>query len=275
MEDEFASLQINQTWELVPRPTEHNVIGCRWVYKVKRGEDGSISRFKARLVAQGYSQTQGVDYEEVFSPVAHKTTIRTLLSYANSYNFEIHQMDVKTAFLNGVLDCDLYMEQPEGYIDSDRPDYVCKLNKGLYGLKQAARCWNERLDEYLKGSGYIKSSADSCMYIKIRKNKIVIMAVYVDDIIPVSNDLSLLSDEKEAICKEFDMVDNGEVSYILGMSIKRDREKRILSISQPNYIKSVLTSFGMSDCKSVATPLESGVRYDKLSDDEERFDIQT
>ena len=165
MDDEFLSLKQNQTWELVPRPTDQNVIGSRWTFKLKLGADGSVVRHKARLVAQGYSQTHGVDFEEVFSPVAHKTTIRALLSYANSHDLHIHQMDVKTAFLNGVIDCDLYMEQPEGYHDPDKPDYVCKLAKGIYGLKQAARCWNGRIDQYFIEGGYTKISADSCIYI--------------------------------------------------------------------------------------------------------------
>ena len=275
MNDEFKSLKTNQTWELVPRPSDQNVIGCRWVYKLKRGADGSIVKHKARLVAQGYSQTAGVDYEEVFAPVVHAATIRTLLSFANSNNFEVHQMDVKTAFLHGVLDCDLYMEQPEGYVDPDRPDFVCKLNKGLYGLKQAARCWNETLDKHLIDSGYVKGSADSCIYIKVQDKSFVIMAVYVDDIIPVSNDPSLLELEKKAICQRFEMVDNGAIEYFLGMFIRRDRENQILTISQPNYINEVLMRFGMSECKPVATPIEPGVKYEKLGDDEEPFDTQT
>ena len=274
MKDEYDSLLTNNTWELVPRPSDQNVIGCRWVYKVKRRGDGSIDRYKARLVARGYSQTEGVDYEEVFAPVARATTIRTLLSLANSYNLEVHQMDVKTAFLHGVLDCDLYMEQPEGYVDPEKPDFVCKLNKGLYGLKQAARCWNETLDKYLVDSGYTKCSADSCLYIKFDGESFVIMAVYVDDIIPVSNDIELLQAEKRAICQQFEMVDNGEIEYFLGMFIKRDRESRTLSISQPNYVESVLAKFGMSDCKPVATPVEAGVRYEKRSDDEESCDVR-
>ena len=275
MNDEFDSLKTNQTWELVPRPTDQNVIGCRWVYKVKRGADGSISRHKARLVARGYSQTEGVDFDEVFAPVAHASTVRTLLSFANSNNFEVHQMDVKTAFLHGVLDCDLYMEQPEGFVDPERPDYVCKLNKGLYGLKQAARCWNETLDKHLIESGYTKGSADSCIYVKIQGKSFVIMAVYVDDIIPVSNDPSLLACEKEALCQRFEMVDNGCIEYFLGMFIRRDRDNRVLSICQPNYINDMLLRFGMSNCKPVSTPIEPGVKHDKLGDEEEPFDTRT
>ena len=275
MDDEFSSLIKNKTWELVPRPSDKNVIRCRWLYKVKRGADGSINRYKSRLVAQGYSQTEGIDYEEVFAPVARTEAIRSLLSLANSENLEIHQMDVKTAFLHGVLDCDLYMEQPEGYVDPEKPDYVCKLNKGLYGLKQAARCWNATIDKYLVDSGYVKCSGDACIYLKFKDDKFVIMGVYVDDVIPVSNDTEFMISEKRAICEEFEMVDNGEIDYFLGMTIKRDREQRTLSISQPNYIETVLAKFNMSNCNSVATPVESGARYEKRGEDDEPFDIKT
>ena len=144
----------NETWTLVPRPQNTNVVGNRWVFKVKHKADGSIDRFKARLVAQGFTQTQGVDYGEVFSPVARLAAIRSLLALANAHNWEIHQMDVNTAFLNGKLDYEVYMEQPEGFVDPDKPDYVCKLSKSLYGLKQSARCWNSTLDTYLKANGY-------------------------------------------------------------------------------------------------------------------------
>ena len=197
MDDEFYSLQVNETWELVPRPTDQNVIGYRWTFKLKLGPDGSVVRHKARLVAKGYSQTQGVDFDEVFSPVAHKTTIRALLSYANSSDLHIHQMDVKTAFLNGVIDCDLYMEQPDGYCDLNKPEYVCKLKKGIYGLKQAARCWNGRIDDFFANAGYTKISADSCIYIKTTQSdgKFIIMVLY-NDIVPISNDITLLVAEK-------------------------------------------------------------------------------
>ena len=133
MDDEFNSLMLNKTWELVPRPDNQKVIGCKWIYKIKRGPNGEISRYKARLVAKGFLQTEGVDFQEVFAPVAHRTTIRALLSFANTYNYEVHQMDIKTAFLHGLIECDLYMEQPEGYINQGKRDYVCKLKNGLCG----------------------------------------------------------------------------------------------------------------------------------------------
>ena len=153
MESEYSSLLKNDTWDLVPPPEEKNIVGSRWVFKVKHDENGSVNRFKPRLVAQGYSQVKGVDYDEVFSPVARNTSVRSLLALANAHDLEILQMDVKTAFLNGSLDCEIYMSQPEGFVDPDRPNHVCKLKKSIYGLKQSARCWNTTLDEYLKSAG--------------------------------------------------------------------------------------------------------------------------
>ena len=232
LKSEYSSLIKNDTWELVPPPEGKNIVGSRGVLKVKRNEDGSIDRFKARLVAQGYSQVRGVDYEEVFSPVARYTSVRSLLALANAQDLEIHQMDVKTAFLNGSLDCEIYMSQPEGFVDPDRPNHVCKLKKSIYGLKQSARCWNTTLDEYLKSVGYCKSKADECIYVKSVKEanghiSLVILGVYVDDIIPVSNDPAMLNAEKAALCERFEMIDQGEIHYLLGLSIERDRVKNI------------------------------------------------
>ena len=280
MQTEFSSLMKNKTWDLVPRPKDHNIVGNRWVYKVKRGSTGAVERFKARLVAKGYSQTEGIDFTEVFSPVARFPTIRTLLAFANAHDLEVHHMDVTTAFLNGDLDCSIYMEQPEGFFDAENPDFVCKLKKGLYGLKQSARCWNSTLDSYLKSRGYVPNEADECVYFKTVKQddgrvKFIILAVYVDDIIPISDDIALLEQEKHALCEKFDMVDNGEISYCLGLTIKRDRINRILTISQPQYIENILIRFGMQNCRPVTTPAEPGMKYSKFSDGDTMFDINT
>ena len=280
MESEYSSLLKNDTWDLVPPPEGKNIVGSRWILKVKRDEDGGVDRFKARLVAQGYSQVKGVDYDEVFSPVARYTSVRSLLALANAHDLEIHQMDVKTAFLNGSLDCDIYMSQPEGFVDPDRPNHVCKLKKSIYGLKQSARCWNTTLDEYMKSVGYRKSNADGCIYVKSVKEadghiSFVIMGVYVDDIIPISNNPALLKAEKAALCERFEMTDLGEIHYLLGMSINRDRESRTLTVSQPNYLDKVLKKFGMENCKPVSTPLEPGRKFQQLSPSDEPFDVQT
>ena len=277
---EYSSLINNETWELVPPPLDANIVGSKWVLKVKRDANGNINRYKARLVAQGYSQVKGVDYDEVFSPVARNTSVRSLLALANAHDLEIHQMDVKTAFLNGSLDCEIYMSQPEGFVDPDRPNHVCKLKKSIYGLKQSARCWNITLDEYLKSVGYHKSNADGCIYVKSVKEandriSFVILGVYVDDIIPVSNNPVLLKAEKAALCERFEMVDQGEIHYLLGMSIKRDRECRTLTISQTNYVEKVLRKFGMENCKPISTPLELGRKFQQLSQGDEPFNVQT
>ena len=192
MISEYSSLIENEMWELVPPPEDQNVVGSRWVMKVKRNEDGSIDCYKARLVAQGYLQTKGADYNKVFLPVPRHTSLRTLLALANANYLEVHQMDVKTAFLNGKIDCDIYMTQPIGLVDPDKPEHVCKLKKSIYGLKQSAGCWNDTLDKYLISVGYRKSDADSFLYVKsIRDDdghiSFIILGIYMDDIIPVSN----------------------------------------------------------------------------------------
>ena len=189
-------------------------------------------------------------------------------------------MDVTTAFLNGELDCHIYMEQPEGFRDTGKPEYVCKLKKGLYGLKQSARCWNATLDSYLKSRGYVSNDADECVYYKSEKQddgstNFIILAVYVDDIIPVSDNTVLLEQEKQALCSKFDMVDNGEISYCLGLTIKRDRPNKIITISQPQYIENILARFGMQNSRPVATPAEPGMKYCKFSEGDVSFDVKT
>ncbi|KAK3697978.1 hypothetical protein QZH41_003963 [Actinostola sp. cb2023] len=222
---------------------------------------------------------KGIDYDEVFSPVARHESLRSLLALANAHDLEMHQMDVTTAFLNGTLDCEIYMSQPEGFVDPKKPDHVCKLKKSIYGLKQSARCWNTTIDEYLKSADYRKSDADGCIYVKsIREAdghiSYMIMGVYVDDIVTVSNDCSLLKAEKAGLCQRFKMVDQGEIHYLLGMSIKRDRVSRTLTINQPGYLEKVLKRFGMENCKPVSTPLELGKKFQQLSANDDAFDDQ-
>jgi hypothetical protein len=279
MRSEYNSLLKNNTWELVPPPENKNVIGSKWVYKVKRNADGSVERFKARLVAQGYAQSQGIDYEEVFAPVARYNSIRTLLAVANVCNWDIHQMDVKTAFLQGELEEEIYLKQPDGFVDQDRPDHVCKLRKSIYGLKQAARCWNNSIDGYLQANGYKKTTADPCIYIKsvVSENgkvDFVIIAIYVDDMLFFSNNVDMLEREKSAIGKRFDVEDLGELHYVLGMSVKRNRRLRTLSISQKTYLQGVLKRFDMENCRSVSTPLEFGKKYEALNEEENPVDVK-
>ena len=209
-------------------PPGKNAIGCKWVFKTKINADGSVNKYKARLVAQGYAQQHGIDYEETFAPVLKYVSLRTVLAIANQYNMDIHQMDVNAAYLNGDIDAEIYMRQPEGYIDLESPRKVCRLKKGLYGLKQGGRIWNVKIDEYLKSQGYNPSDADPCLYVKFKGEKIVILALYVDDTVIASNCETMLKSAKKMLNEKFDMTDLGEAKSVLGMSIKRNRSEGTL-----------------------------------------------
>ena len=259
-------------------PEGKNIVGNKWVFKVKRDENGDVQRYKARLVAQGYSQTEGVDYNEVFSPVVRNTTIRSLLALSNAKDWEVHQMDVRTALLQGNLEEEVYMRQPDGYVNEEYPDYVCKLKRSIYGLKQSARCWNTVIDTFLKSSGYKQMESDSCLFMKSVKDpngvsKFVILSIHVDDILLFSNDTSMLDEEKKLIGSKFKIDEMGEVKYILGMLIRRDRERGKMTISQPKYLEGILKRFGMDKKKPVSTPLEPGKHFQELPDDENPANI--
>ena len=277
MLEEFSSLVMHQTWDLVDLPKGRNIVGCKWVFKTKRDASGEIDRFKARLVAQGYSQEHGIDYDEVFAPVAKYKSIRSVLAIANQYNLEIHQMDVKSAFLNGKLEEEIFMKQPEGFVDEKNPNKVCRLNSSLYGLKQSARCWNQVIDAHLKSIGYKASEADPCVYFKVETvngTKIItILAVYTDDTIICSSSLKHLISEKKNLCARFEMDDRGEIHFILGMSVRRNRELGILTIDQKAYLETVLKRFAMSDCRPVGTAAESAKKFLKIREDEESCDV--
>lgn len=271
-DSEFQSLKDMKTWDLVESPANVNIVGCKWVFKIKRNSDNSINRFKARLVAQGFSQEEGIDFEEVFSPVVRYSTIRVLLSLAAILDLELHQMDVTTAFLNGDLDKDIYMKQPKGYIDLHHPNFVCKLRKSIYGLKQAARLWNIAFDSFLKQLKFKQIYADACVYIHSYEHSgYVIIALYVDDLLILSNDVDLISKTKIMLNSKFCMIDQGEAHCILGMTIKRDRQKRCLWVSQPKYLEGILHRFGMEDCNPVSTPLDVSQKFRRLKADEDAF----
>jgi histone deacetylase 1/2 len=177
----------NKTWHLVPRPKGKNVVGCKWVYKIKRKEDGTVDRYKARLIAKGFKQQYGIDYEETFSPVVKAATIRLVLSIVVSKGWSLRQLDVQNAFLHGLLEEEVYMQQPPGYADPTHPTYVCKLDKALYGLKQAPRAWYARLCQRLESLGFVASKADTSLFFYNRGGYNMFVLVYVDDIIVASS----------------------------------------------------------------------------------------
>jgi len=198
---------------------------------LKKDKDGNIIVFKARLVAKGFKQIHGIDYDETFSPVAMLKSVRILLAIAAFYDYEIWQMDVKTAFLNGFLKEDVYMTQPEGFVDPENPRKVCKLQRSIYGLKQASRSWNLRFDEAIKKFNFVRCQEESCVYKKISGSNIAFLVLYVDDILLMGNDIPMLESVKEWLITCFSMKDLGEAEYILGIKIHRDRSRRMIGLS--------------------------------------------
>jgi hypothetical protein len=212
MIEEYESILKNDVWEVVPRPQGKSVVTSKWLYKIKHAADGSVEKFKARFVARGFSQKEGIDYDEIFAPVARYTSIRIIISLASVFDWKLHQMDVKTAFLNGEVEQEVYIEQPEGFVIHGKESHVCKLKKALYGLKQAPRAWYGRIDSFLQSLGFSKSIADPNLYIKIVKNHPVILVLYVDDLF-LTGEEHLIAQTKRELSTEFEM--KGLGSYAL------------------------------------------------------------
>lgn len=261
--EELKAHEKNETWELTPLPANKKAIGCKWVFKIK--EDPSINeiRYKARLCAKGYSQKEGFDYNEVFSPVVRYDSVRILLAIAAQENLEIGQFDVKTAFINGKLREEIYMQLPDGLKVRDK-DVVCKLRKSLYGLKQSARCWNERFDTFLKQIEFCQSSADPCVYFHENKTGRIMIALYVDDGLILATDKNLLNDILKNICDVFEIT-IGNSEYFLGMQVKRNREENSIFINQRLYIERMLARFNMIDATPLSIPADPHVKLQAAS----------
>ncbi|PPZ05609.1 hypothetical protein C5P41_24865, partial [Escherichia coli] len=262
MKSEIDSMYKNQVWDLVDPPEGIVPIGNKWVFKKKIGSDGKVETYKARLVAKGFRQRQGIDYEETFSPVAMLKSIRILLAIAAYYDYEIWQMDVKTTFLNGYIEENIFMEQPKGF-ESQDGSKVCKLKRSIYGLKQASRSWNIRFDEAIKSFGFIKNEDEPCVYKKVSDSAITFLVLYVDDILLMGNDTGMLTTIKVWLSNTFSMKDLGEATYILGIRIYRDRAKRIIGLSQSLYLEKVLKRFNMLDSKRGLLPVRHGIHLSK------------
>ena len=256
MDEELDQIEKNNTWELVPRPKDKNVIGTKWVFKNKLNSNGEVIRNKARLVCKGYAQQEGIDFEETFAPVARLEAIRMFLALSSFQNFKVFQMDVKSAFLNGDFKEEVYIEQPDGFILGNDPNLLCRLKKAFYGLKQAPRAWYYRLEKYLHQQGFSKGLADSNLYIKVENDKLLILVVYVDDIIFGSNEEAMSQSFASIMQKEFEMSLLGELTYFLGLQIQQ-KEGGIF-LSQTKYLKQILKKYGMEDAKPVCTPMVTG-----------------
>ena len=265
MDDEFKSLLGNNTWTLETPPPGIKPIPVKWVYKIKRNADGSIERFKARLVAKGFMQREGVDFNEVFAPTGKHTTLRTLLAIVVRDNLELHHMDVKTAFLNGVLEEDIYMRQPPGY-EQGPPGTACHLHKAIYGLRQAPRAWHLKLKSVLESLGFITSEADPSLYILRDSDSNLYLLVYVDDLLLASRSSDTLKKIKSALMKEFDIKDLGEATYFLGMEFERDRAAGTLKLSQHKNALDLVTRYGLLECKPKSLPLSPSIKLAKDPD---------
>jgi hypothetical protein len=270
--EEKQSLGLNAVWELVIAPKGANIVSCKWVFKIKRLPDGRIDRYKARLVARGFSQQYGVDYDETFAPVVRMETLRILLAIAAAEDLEIHQMDVITAYLAGELEEEIYMTTPPGVPGTE--GLVCRLLKGLYGLKQSARVWNQRLTGELKRMGLQATTADPSVWVS--KDRGLILALYVDDIVLIARKTQELRRVKAALAQVFKMKDLGEIQNVLGLRIQRDRATRRLWIDQTHYIEDILKEFGYLDCKPVSTPADGYENLQKATAQDTLFaDVAT
>jgi transposase InsO family protein len=257
MQEEIEALHKNNTWDLVPLPQGRKAIGNKWVYKIKRDGNDQVERYRARLVVKGYAQKEGIDFNEIFSPVVRLTTIRVVLAMCAIFDLHLEQLDVKTAFLHGELEEEIYMLQPEGFAETGKENLVCRLNKSLYGLKQAPRCWYKRFDSFIISLGYNRLSSDHCTYYKRfeEDDVFIILLLYVDDMLVIGPNKDRVQELKAQLAREFDMKDLGPANKILGMQIHRDRSKRKIWLSQKNYLNKILRRFNMQDCKPISTPL--------------------
>ncbi|GAU41761.1 hypothetical protein TSUD_13620 [Trifolium subterraneum] len=251
--DEFNALLRNGTWSLVPPPNNHNIVDCKWLFRIKRNPDGTIARYKARLVAKGFTQCPGVDFKETFAPVVRPQTIKLILTIALGKRWKMHQLDVNNAFLQGSLKEDVYMAQPPGLKDTHHPNYVCKLHKAIYGLRQAPRAWHDALKTFITSHGFKTSKSDPSLFIYASGPIIAYFLVYVDDLLLTGNDAQFLSKFIQSISNRFSLKNMGTPHYFLGIELIPT--KNGLFLSQHKFIREILEKFDMDGAKPAPTPL--------------------
>ena len=250
----MKSLVENEVYTVTTLPPGKKAIGSRWVYSVKKDPEGNTLH-KARFVAKGYSQVQGSDYSETFAPTPKMSTIRMLMQISAENNLTVHQMDVKTAYLNAPIDCEVYLTQPEGFeVKQGDVKLVWRLHKSLYGLKQSGRNWNFVLCEFFFQQGYTQSKVDVCLFTKIEVKNMTMIIIWVDDIIIAASNKYALSNTKDELKRRFRMKDLGAISYFLGIQFRQ--EENLIEMNQSFYLRHVLERFNMADCKPRSTPCE-------------------
>jgi len=240
---------------LVPRPNEKKSIGVKWIYKEKKNVKGEVERYKARLVATGYNQKYGIDYEEFFSPVAGLETIRLIIVTVAQHRWRIYQMHIKSAFLNGFLEEEIYIEQPMSYEVKGHKDKVLKLNKALYVLKQAPKAWYSHIDGYFLKNGFVKYPHEYAIYVKIKESGVtLVVCLYADDLIFTRNNPKMFGDFKQTMIKEFEMMDIGLMSYCLRIEIKQGEDG--IFVNQEKFTREILKKFKIEDCEKMNTSVK-------------------
>ena len=254
MEREIDSIEKNETWNLVELPADKKVIGVKWIYKLKKNADGKIVKYKARPVAKGYTQKQGIDVDELYAPVTRLETVRLLLALSAKYNWEVHHLDVKTAFLNGEISEEVYVEQPEGFIKKGQEHLVYKLVKALYGLRQAPRAWYSKLNSCLEKFSFERCPYEHAVYTKKEGDNVLIVAVYVDDLLITGSDVEAVKKFKKQMSDTFDMSDLGKLSYYLGIEVVQGQG--YIELKQSGYAKKILQKAGLDECNPTKFPMD-------------------
>ncbi|GJS96809.1 zinc finger, CCHC-type containing protein [Tanacetum coccineum] len=261
---ELDSINKNNTWTLTTLPPNQKAIGLKWVFKTKRDAKGNIIKYKARLVAKGYVQEQGIDFDEVFAPVARIETVRLILALAAYHGWQVHHLDVKSAFLHGDLKEEVYVTQPEGFVQQGNSGKVYKLTKALYGLRQAPRAWNVKLDQTLKSLDFKKCNLEQAVYTKRSKNSTLIVGVYVDDLIITGTPKKELEVFKSQMEEKFEMSDLGLLAYYLGIEVTQTGGE--ITIKQTGYINKILKETSMMDSNDAKIPMDPGTKLVKAED---------
>ncbi|GJV30421.1 ribonuclease H-like domain-containing protein [Tanacetum coccineum] len=268
MQEELLQFKLLNVWTLVDLPYGKKAIGTKWVFRNKKDQRGIVVRNKARLVAQGHRQEEGIDYDEVFAPVARIEAIRLFLAFASFMDFTVYQMDVKSAFLYGTIEEEVYVSQPPGFVDPEFPNRVYKVEKALYGLHQAPRAWYETLSNYLLENGFRRGTIDKTLFIKEIKNDILLVQVYVDDIIFGSTKKSLSTEFEQLMHKRFQMSSIGELTFFLGLQVEQRKDG--IFLSQDKYVYDILKKFGFTSVKTASTLMET---HKPLSKDADGTDV--
>ncbi|CAI7885082.1 unnamed protein product [Closterium sp. NIES-53] len=266
VKEEYDSLLENETWELCELPPGKKAISSKLIFRHKYGPDGELTRYKSRLVAKGFQQTKGKDFDEIFAPVGKGTTLRVMLGMAANRGWRIKQMDITTAFLNGIIQEELYMLQPEGLDDGS--GRVCRLKKAIYGVKQAPRAWYHKLEETLLAGGFKKSECDHGLFLLQEKEQFLMLLVYVDDILLLSESSAMIEHVEEMLEMQFKCSKMGDVKYYLGMHVERDLDKGVLRLHQRKYCEGLAEKYGLQDGGKPATPLPSGFTVEPCADEE-------